>query len=356
MNRIQEFLPINDWSISAERPFLIAGPCGVESEEQIYSVATDLAKFGVNVLRGGIWKPRTRPDSFQGIGSIGLSWLKKAGLENGMSVTTEVADPSHVEDALKAGVDMLWIGARTTVNPFLVQRLADSLHGVDVPVLIKNPVIPDLELWVGALERFQQAGISRIMAVHRGFSSSERSRFRNAPQWPIPIELRLRYPTLPIICDPSHIAGTNQLVGSVAQTAMDLDYDGLMVEVHPDPSVALSDKSQQLTPASFSRLLSSLVLRTNDFKNVISKSKVEELRSSIDEVDRQLVLHFAKRMELSKEIGAIKKENDVTIYQLKRWSDIVSSRPEWAVESGLNRDFIRKIFEIIHEESIHQQN
>jgi chorismate mutase len=340
---------------SERRPKLIAGPCGVESPEQIMRIASALRMSGTEVLRGGIWKPRTRPGSFQGIGSDGLSWLKTAGLENGMLVTTEVADPMHVEEALSAGIDMLWIGARTTVNPFLVQRIADALRGVKIPVLIKNPISPDVELWTGAIERMSNAGLDEIGVVHRGFSSYEQTHYRNAPNWPIPLEIKRRFPSMPMFCDPSHIAGNASLVSAVSQISMDLNFDGLMVEVHDRPDEALSDKQQQLTPIAFAEMLNQLVVRSENLDDVLSLTQLTSLRTRIDEIDHQLLVHLAKRMELAREIGWIKKENKVTVYQLERWSEILRTRPAVAEQLNLSREFIMKLFEIIHEESIHQQ-
>lgn len=336
-------------------PLMIAGPCGVESPEQIMAVAKALEKSQVKVLRGGIWKPRTRPDSFQGIGKQGLSWLKSAGIESGMMVMTEVADPVHIDEAMEAGIDFIWIGARTTVNPFMVQRLADALNGVDIPVFIKNPITPDLELWIGAIERFQRAGISRLAAVHRGFSTYEKSRFRNAPNWHLPIELKRRFPDLPLICDPSHICGTKGLISSVAQTALDLNYDGLMVEVHPDPKQALSDKDQQLTPAEFLEMVSGLLVRKKDCDDVFGRNRLDELRSRIDLLDVELINLIAKRMDIARDLGLFKKENNLTIFQLERWSEILQTRPDYGENVDLSREFIKRMFELIHEESIHQQ-
>jgi chorismate mutase len=337
------------------RPYLIAGPCGVESPEQIMRIAASLKDSGISVIRGGIWKPRTRPGSFQGIGAEGLGWLKNAGRENGLSVATEVADPEHIDDALSAGIDMLWLGARTTVNPFLVQRLADALKGIDIPVLIKNPISPDVELWTGAIERFSDSGNHQLIAVHRGFSSYEQSHYRNSPNWSIPLELKRRFPEMPLFCDPSHIAGRRSLVASVSQIAMDLNFDGLMVEVHDRPEQALSDKLQQLTPDDFLKMISSLVVRVEKFKDIHSLALLTELRTRIDETDQQLLLQIAGRMELAREIGRIKKENKVTIYQLERWNEILRTRPAEADSLRISREFILKLFELIHEESIHQQ-
>jgi chorismate mutase len=274
-----------------------------------------------------------------------------------MAVATEVAEPSHVELALKAGVDCLWLGARTVVNPFSVQRIADALSGTDVPVMVKNPLTADLELWIGALERLNLAGITQLAAIHRGFSTYERSRYRNAPNWPLPIELKRRYPDLPLICDPSHIGGKREFISSVAQTALDLDFDGLMIEVHPDPPQALSDAEQQLSPGSFLQLLDMLVLRNNRVEDAVAGSLLAVLRQAIDLLDEELLEKISRRMELSREIGRLKKENDVIIYQLERWNEILRSRKSFRPNSGieLGADFIVKLFELIHEESIHHQ-
>jgi chorismate mutase len=345
------------WDDANRRPFLIAGPCGVESPEQLAAIAGSLSKGGVQMLRGGIWKPRTRPGSFQGIGEEGLRWLKDAGVSNGMYVTTEVAEPIHVELALKAGIDCLWVGARTVVNPFHVQRLADALTGVDIPVMVKNPLTPDLELWIGALERFNGAGITRLAAIHRGFSAYERSRYRNSPNWPIPIELKRRFPELPLFCDPSHIAGQRTMITSVSQTALDLHFDGLMVEVHHQPETALSDRQQQLTPAEFFEMTDSLVIRRPRLDDLLSNSLLSGLRDEIDALDNELLEKISRRMELSRRIGQLKKENDVIIYQLERWNEILRTRRQFRTdgELELTPDFIVKLFELIHEESIHQQ-
>lgn len=353
-----EFASLPTWWPGSSTPYLVAGPCGVESEAQIHTVAAALSESGVKVLRGGIWKPRTRPGSFQGIGDEGLNWLKEAGSSNGMQVITEVADPSHVEAAMRVGIDMVWLGARTVVNPFLVQRIAEALAHTYIPVLVKNPITPDLELWIGALERLQKVGINRLVAVHRGFTAYERSRYRNAPQWTIPIELKRRFPGLPIFTDPSHIAGTRELVASVSQTALDLGFEGLMIEVHPTPEEARSDADQQLTPVQFRELAASLVVRNPMVLDAVSLSRLEQIRQSIDVLDQELMELIARRMGLSTEIGWLKKENNVAIYQLERWSEILRTRPELSAAMqgpGLSKDFIIKLFELIHEESIHHQ-
>lgn len=348
-------LPLNSWGFGEALPFLIAGPCGVESVEQINEIAAKLKGSKVNMLRGGIWKPRTRPDSFQGIGEEGLQWLKTAGIENNLPVTVEVAHPRHVEQALKLGIDCLWIGARTTVNPFLVQEIATSLDGVDIPVFVKNPINPELELWIGAIERFYNAGIRKLGAIHRGFSSYEKSKYRNVPNWQIPIELKRRLPELPVLCDPSHIGGSRELIGPIAQTAMDLSFEGLMIEVHPDPSKALSDKNQQLIPAEFLALIESLVVRKKSVDDVIFLNLLEELRDRIDKIDEDILQFMAERMSIAREIGQYKKENNMTILQVERWNEILRTRQLSGLQKDLSRDFIIQLYEKIHDESIYHQ-
>jgi len=349
------FISLSDWGFSFSHPLIISGPCGVESEKQIHEIADALSKLNVQLLRGGIWKPRTRPDSFQGIGNEGLRWLKEAGTKNNLPVTVEVASPKHVEEALTEKIDVLWIGARTTVNPFLVQEIADALKGVDIPVMIKNPINPELELWIGAIERIDKAGIKRIAAIHRGFSTFEKTKYRNVPNWQIPIELKRRYPTLPLICDPSHICGTRNLISSVAQTALDLNYDGLMIESHAHPEKALSDSQQQLTPAALKELLSKLIVRSAVIEDVMFLNMLEELREKIDRLDEDILQKISMRMEVAREIGKYKKENNITILQVQRWNDIIRTRLQFGMDHELTREFIFKIYELIHDESILQQ-
>ena len=307
--------------VDTQRPIVIAGPCSAETEEQVLETAQGLASRGVKIFRAGIWKPRTKPGGFEGIGAEGLAWLKKVKKETGMLVSTEVATKDHVFEALKAGIDILWIGARTTVNPFAVQEIADALKGVDVPVLIKNPVNPDLELWIGAFERLYGAGIHRLGAIHRGFSSYDKKIYRNLPLWHIPIELRRRMPDLPIFCDPSHIGGKRELVAPLCQQAMDLSFDGLIVESHCNPDCAWSDASQQITP---------------------------------DVLDYVLNL-LAKRMRISKEIGVYKKEHNMPILQSPRYSEILEKRSCMGEQMDLSPDFVKEILKEIHEESVRQQ-
>jgi len=350
------FQSIKTWGLSDERPFIISGPCGVESEKQVHETADALSKYNVHLLRGGIWKPRSRPDSFQGIGAEGLKWLKDAGRKNNLPVTVEVASPKHVEEALHAGIDVLWIGARTTVNPFLVQEIADSLKGVDVPVLVKNPINPELELWIGAIERVYKSGIRKIAAVHRGFSTYEKTKYRNVPNWQIPIELKRRFPELPLICDPSHIAGQRDVIQSVAQTALDLNYDGLMIESHIHPDKALSDAKQQLTPHDLGILLETLIIRQPSTDDIIFLNLLEELRDKIDQMDSDLLVMISERMNVAREIGRYKKENNMTILQVERWKEILTTRLRFGMDKELSSDFIVKLYELIHDESIRQQN
>ena len=337
-------------------PLIIAGPCSAETEKQVLSTAQQIASLKkVHIFRSGIWKPRTRPGSFEGVGSVGLEWLKKAKTETGIPTTVEVANVKHVSEALKWGIDFVWIGARTTVNPFSMQEIADSLRGVNIPVLVKNPINADLDLWIGAIERLQKAGITQLAAVHRGFSTYDKSQYRNKPMWEIPIELKRRMPGIPMICDPSHICGRTDLLLNVSQTAMDLDYQGLMIETHCNPSLALSDAKQQVTPAELGKLLEKIVIRTSSVKDKKFLSTLEDLRDKIDEIDNNLINVLANRMEMARAIGVCKKQNGVTILQNTRWNKIVQGRTKQGVEKQLTADFMMKLFEIIHQESIHHQ-
>ena len=334
-----------------KRPLVIAGPCSAETEEQVMDTATQLAKRGIKIFRAGIWKPRTKPGGFEGIGEEGLPWMQRVKQETGMLVGTEVATAKHVEAALKAGIDVLWIGARTTANPFAVQELADSLRGVDVPVLVKNPVNPDLELWIGALERINGAGVKRIGAIHRGFSSYDKKIYRNTPMWHIPIELRRRIPNIPIICDPSHIGGKRELIAPLCQQAMDLGMDGLIVESHCNPDSAWSDAKQQVTPDILDYILNLLVIR----KETASTESLTELRKQIDECDNDLIELLAKRMRVSREIGIYKKEHEIQVVQTDRYSEILEKRGAQGALCGIDSECVKKIFEAIHEESVRQQ-
>lgn len=337
--------------VDAKRPMVIAGPCSAETEEQVMDTAKQLAANGIKIMRAGIWKPRTKPGGFEGIGSQGLAWLKKVKQETGMYVSTEVATQKHVYEALKYGIDMLWIGARTTANPFAVQEIAEALQGVDIPVLVKNPVNPDLELWIGALERLSNVGLTKLGAIHRGFSSFDKKIYRNLPQWHIPIELKRRYPDLPIICDPSHIGGKRDLIQPLSQQAMDLNFEGLIIETHCNPDCAWSDASQQVTPDRLKEILGALVIR--DGKQ--STEDLSKLRQQIDEMDDQLLELLAKRMRISKEIGTFKKEHDMTIVQTDRYDEILTKRIAQATEMDMNPEFMRVVLEAIHEESVRVQ-
>lgn len=351
-----EFNTLSDWNINySGKPLVISGPCGAESREQVLTTARQLVSKGVQLYRAGMWKPRTRPDSFEGVGEQGLIWLAEAKAETGLPVTVEVAKPFHIEAALKHGVDVLWIGARTTVNPFLVQELAEALRGVKVPVMIKNPVNPDLSLWIGAIERIYKAGVSKIAAIHRGFSSYENGTYRNKPNWEIPIELSRQLPGLPLICDPSHICGNTFMLLYIAQFALDLQYDGLMIESHFNPSTALSDKNQQLTPDELGDLLSQLVVRNPTTDNVIALSKLEDLRDQIDELDDQIVKLLADRMRVARLIGEYKYYHQIAVLQPERWEEVIRSRTANGIDNKLNKEFILKLYNIIHEESIFQQ-
>ena len=346
----------DEWRGYKGRPFLISGPCSAETEEQVMSTATELAKIKeVSVFRAGIWKPRTRPNSFEGIGAEGLKWLRTVKQETGLMVGTEVANEKHVYEALKYGVDMLWIGARTSVNPFTVQEISDALRGVDVMVLVKNPINPDLELWIGAIERISKAGITRLGAIHRGFSTYEKTIYRNQPNWQLPIELRRRIPDLPIICDPSHISGAREYLFEISQKAMDLNFDGLMLESHIDPDNALSDSAQQVTPNELRELLSRLVLRSPVASDPKLLDILGELRQQIDVFDDTLIDILEKRMKVAETIGQYKKENNITILQTTRWDEIIRKVMVNGQVKGLSREMIDTIFKAIHQESINHQ-
>ena len=356
MKTLLNITPVCSWLEGAKRPLMIAGPCSAESEIQMMTTAKSIAEIDKKIIyRAGIWKPRTRPNSFEGVGSIGLQWMKKVKQETGLLTATEVANASHVEGCLKAGIDILWIGARTTVNPFSVQEIADALKGVDIPVFVKNPVNPDLQLWLGALERVNQAGVTKIAAIHRGFHSYAITPFRNDPKWEIAIELRTLCPDLPIICDPSHICGNTELIPYIAQKALDMDMHGLMIETHCMPSVALSDAKQQLTPVQLKVLIEKLVVRKSNSENVEFKSKLDELRESINRTDDELLHILMNRMKVVEKIGTYKKENNVTILQTNRWESLLNERMETATMMGLSEEFIRTLYVLIHEESIRRQ-
>ena len=337
--------------IDDKRPIIIAGPCSAESREQVLNTAQSLASKGIRIFRAGIWKPRTKPGGFEGVGAVGLPWLKEVKEKTGMLTSTEVATPYHVFEAIKAGIDILWIGARTVANPFAMQELADALKGTDIPILVKNPVNPDLELWIGAIERIYGAGIRNIGVIHRGFSSYEKKLYRNLPLWHIPIELKRRYPALSMFCDPSHIGGKRELVAPIAQQALDLNFDGLIIESHCDPDHALSDAAQQLTPDVLDYTLSMLVIRDN----AQTTEDITVLRKQIDEIDEQLLATLAKRMRISKEIGTYKKEHNMPILQEGRYNDILENRAKLGKAMELNPEFVAEIMKSIHEESVRVQ-
>lgn len=334
-----------------ERPKVIAGPCSAETEEQVMTTARQLADKGCHIFRAGVWKPRTKPGGFEGNGEAALPWMRRVKDETGMLTATEVATPAHVELALKYGIDLLWVGARTSANPFAMQDLADALRGVDVPVLVKNPVNPDLELWIGALERINMAGITRLGAIHRGFSSYDKKIYRNLPMWQIPIELHRRVPELPIFCDPSHIGGRRELVAPLCQQAMDMGFKGLIVESHCEPDKAWSDAAQQVTPDVLDYILSLLVVRDQ----TTTTEGIRQLRSQIDELDNQLMDVLAKRMRVCREIGQYKKEHNMTIVQAQRYNEILDKRGAQGSLCGLGTDFVKTVFEQVHEESVRQQ-
>ena len=345
-----DLLPLNLPSDN-ERPIVIAGPCSAETEEQVMTTARQLRQKGCHMFRAGVWKPRTKPGGFEGNGEAALPWMKAVKDETGMLVATEVAKPEHVELCLKYGIDILWIGARTAANPFAMQDLADSLKGIDVPVFVKNPVNPDLELWIGAMERINQAGVKRMAAIHRGFSSYDKKIYRNLPMWQIAMELHRRVPNLPIICDPSHIGGRRELIAPLCQQAMDLGFDGLLVESHCCPDEAWSDAKQQVTPDVLDYILSLLVVRDEHS----TTEGITLLRKQIDELDNELMELLAKRMRVCREIGQYKKEHNMTVFQANRYNEILEKRGAQGSLLGMDAEFIARVFEGVHEESVRQQ-
>lgn len=348
--------PVKSWLPQINNPLLIAGPCSLETEEQAMETAKLLAQdHRVFIYRGGVWKPRTRPGSFEGIGSIGLKWLAQVKKETGLLVGTEVANAQHTDEALNAGIDVLWIGARSTASPFVVQDIADVVKGSGAVIMVKNPVNPDVQLWIGALERINRAGIENIVAIHRGFTPFQETKYRNYPNWQTVIELRRILPELPIICDPSHIAGKREYIFEVAQKAFDLGLDGLMIESHIDPSCALSDKEQQLTPADLSKVLDQLVIRYENTDNPQFENQLDMLRSRIDALDNELLEVLSSRVEIVKKIGQYKKENNVTALQIGRWSQIMENRVKLGQKLNLNETFVKILFQLIHEDSVRMQ-
>lgn len=348
---MKDLQPISFPGIDMKKPIIIAGPCSAETEEQVMSTAKELLATGIKIYRAGIWKPRTKPGGFEGVGAKGLEWLKAVKEETGMVTSTEVATKQHVEEALAADVDILWIGARTSANPFAMQEIADALKGQDIVVLVKNPVNPDLELWIGALERLYNAGIRKLGAIHRGFSTYGKHLYRNQPQWHIPIELRRRIPNLPIFCDPSHIGGKRELVAPISQQAMDMGFDGLMIESHCEPDCALSDKSQQITPDVLNFIVNTLVIR----ETTQTTENLTLLRQQIDQADNELLEILNKRMRISREIGQYKKEHRMPVLQTGRYDDILRSRIKLAEEMGMSGEFMKEVLQAIHEESVRQQ-
>lgn len=354
---MEDIVSLDSWDVVKNNtPIAIAGPCSAESEEQLLNTCSEISKnIDVTMFRAGIWKPRTRPGTFEGVGEDGLKWVQTVKKELGKPFAVEVANAQHVELALKYGVDVLWIGARSTVNPFTVQEIADSLKGVDIPVIIKNPINPDLALWMGGIERIYNAGIKKIAALHRGFSSHEEVKYRNSPMWQIAISLKSKMPNLPLLCDPSHIGGTRDLIYPISQKAIDLNYDGLMIETHIDPDNAKSDAKQQVTPERLAEILNAVKIRTDSSDDIEFNNHLTELRQKIDRADKELIEVLATRMQYVEEIGEYKRENNVTVFQADRWIDVFQSRPDLAQKLGLSREFAEQLFKIVHDESIRQQ-
>ena len=341
--------------LKLEHPVVIAGPCSAETEDQVLSIAHKLKDTDVSYFRAGIWKPRTRPGNFEGVGAIGLKWLKKAKEETGLKIATEVANKTHVEMALENDVDLLWIGARSTVSPFIVQEIADALKGTDKVVLIKNPVNPDLSLWLGGIERLYKSDIKNLGVIHRGFSTYEKSKYRNIPEWQLAIELQNRFPDLPLICDPSHITGKRDMIFDVSQTALDLNYDGLMIETHTDPENAWSDAAQQVTPETLVQIMKGLKIRKETDPEREYTTKLGNLRAQIDVIDNTLIDLMGKRMKVADEIGKLKKDRNVAVLQSKRWNEILGKMILEGEQHGLSEEFVLKIFKAIHQESINHQ-
>ncbi len=357
MTLLSKIKTFSDWNKALNDDFLtIAGPCSAESEEQVLETAQKIAKYtDVKVFRSGVWKPRTRPESFEGVGEKAFPWLKKVKEQYGFLITTEVATPQHVEKALENKIDILWIGARTTSNPFSVTEIAEALKGVDIPVMVKNPINPDMTLWLGALERFNKVGINKLAAIHRGFYPFEQTKLRNIPKWELAIELKSLHPTLPIIGDPSHMAGYTRFIKELAQQSLDLNYNGLMFEAHYMPSEAKSDAKQQLTPLQLKNLLQSLVYKTTDAVDNHSNSTIETYRNQIDSIDYQLLELLSQRMDIVRKIGEFKRQNKITVFQLRRWIEILQSREEFSDKIDLSKPFVRQILRLIHKESIKEQ-
>jgi chorismate mutase len=350
-----EIQGLKSWGGHYKRPLIMAGPCSAETFDQLRETTKAICNLGVNIIRAGVWKPRTRPNQFEGIGLSALKWIRDIKAEFNVEFAVEVANPQHVEESLYHGVDILWIGARSTVNPFTVQEIANSLRGIDVPVFVKNPINPDLSLWIGAIERLHQAGLNKIGAIHRGFSSYQKTRYRNVPQWRIPLDLKKAFTEIPLICDPSHIAGNRTMILELSQKAADLDFDGLMIETHREPDNAWSDAKQQITPSRLGEILEQLKFRNPTSRNKEFISHLEELREEIDHLDQELYEVIASRMKLVDQIGFYKKDNNVTVFQKNRWKEISESRHSWAEKLGLDPEFMDELFKMIHESSIRRQ-
>ena len=357
-NKKLDIVPLYEWGMFTEpRPSVVAGPCSAESEEQVMETAKGLKDLGINVYRAGIWKPRTHPGSFEGVGAPGLKWMQRAKKEYGLKISTEVASEKHVFECLKYGVDLVWLGARTTANPFLVQEIADALKDTDIPVLVKNPVNPDIDLWIGALERLNRAGIRKLGVIHRGFSTADKIKYRNDPQWQMAIELRSRHPELPFFVDPSHMAGCKDYIRELSQRSLDLGFEGLMIESHCNPSCALSDAKQQLTPAELSDLLyNQITVRDSDSDAKEWKDNIDQLRAKIDILDENLLYTLGARMKVSRQIGEYKKNNNIAILQTSRWDKVLAKVVAKGEEYGLSEKFLTDVFNAIHEASVEIQN
>lgn len=353
-----DIIPLYDWGMFTEpRPSVVAGPCSAETEEQVMETAKGLKELGINVYRAGIWKPRTHPGSFEGVGAPGLKWMQRAKKEYGLKIATEVASEKHVFECLKYGVDLVWLGARTTANPFLVQEIADALKDTDIPVLVKNPVNPDIDLWIGALERLNRAGIRKLGVIHRGFSTADKIKYRNDPQWQMAIELRSRHPELPFFVDPSHMAGCKDYIRELSQRSLDLGFEGLMIESHCNPSCALSDAKQQLTPEELKDMLyNQITVRDSDSDAKEWKDNIDQLRAKIDILDENLLYTLGARMKVSREIGEYKKNNNIAILQTSRWDKVLAKVVAKGEEYGLTEDFLTDVFNAIHEASVEIQN
>ena len=357
MERIIDTIPVSQWGMFPEaRPLVIAGPCSAESESQVFETAVKIKAAGIGVFRAGIWKPRTHPDTFEGVGANGLDWLVKVKSELGVKICTEVANAKHLAECMERGVDMVWIGARTTANPFLVQEIADALRGTDIPVLVKTPVNPDIDLWIGALERLFRSGVKKLGVVHRGFSTVEKIPYRNSPEWQIAIEFRSKYPQLPFFCDPSHIGGDRKYIEEISQRSLDLGLDGLMIESHCNPSCAMSDSRQQLTPEDLCAMLGRLVVRNVDSDSPEYRENIYQLRAKIDVVDENILYMLGSRMKISRQIGEYKKKNNIAILQTARWDSLLDKVISKGAEYGLSEKFVTTLFNAIHEASVQEQN